>query len=272
VSKRLVMVLALTFFAWPGGTTPASAFDDELPLLLAQQDQVSSGDISAADEDADDAYDEYDEYDEEPVQLIGDPVSGFNRGIYHFNDKLYFWLLKPIARGYGFIIPQELRLAIHNVYYNIRFPVRFINCLLQGKMRKAGGEFGRFFINTTVGFLGLADVAQNYPALNPSKEDLGQTFAVWGVGWGPYLTLPFLGPSSTRDLVGLVGDSFLDPIWWFFWFYEDFWLSTGTRGVEVVNDVSMRIGEYEALKKAALDPYIAIRNGWVQYRQRLIED
>ncbi len=86
-----------------------------------------------------------------------------------------------MSRGYGFIIPEELRLAIRNVFYNIRFPVRFINCLLQGKVRKSGAEFGQFFINSTAGFLGLANVAANYPKLQPSKEDLSQTLQCGGL-------------------------------------------------------------------------------------------
>ena len=186
-----------------------------------------------------------------------------------FNDKMYFWLLKPVARGYGFIIPQELRQGIVNAFYNIRFPVRFINCLLQGKVRKSGNEFGQFFINTTAGCLGLLNPAANYPHLQPSKEDLGQTFAVWGFGNGAYIMLPFLGPSSLRDGLGRLGDTFLDPIWWLF---DDIWVSLAIRAGETVNETSLRIGEYEALKEAALDPYVMIRNAYVQNRNKLIAE
>ena len=156
-----------------------------------------------------------------------------------------------------------------NVFYNIRFPVRFINCLLQGKAKKASFEFDQFFINTTVGVLGLVNVAANYPHLQPSNEDLGQTFAVWGIGDGFYLMLPFFGPSSVRDGLGRVGDTFLDPIWWLF---DDIWVSLGIRAGEAVNDTSLRIGEYEALKEAALDPYVMIRNAYVQNRKKLIAE
>ena len=182
---------------------------------------------------------------------------------------MYFWLLKPVARGYGFIIPEELRVAIRNVFYNIRFPVRFINCLLHGKGRKASYEFGQFFINTTVGFLGLANVAANYPHLQPSKEDLGQTFAVWGFDNGAYIMLPFLGPSSLRDGLGRLGDIFIDPIWWG---PVDFWTSVGIRAGEAVNETSLRIGEYEALKEAAIDPYMMLRNAYIQNRNKLIAE
>jgi phospholipid-binding lipoprotein MlaA len=112
-------------------------------------------------------------------------------------------------------------------------------------------------------------VAANYPKLQPSKEDLGQTFAVWGIGYGPYLMLPFFGPSSVRDGLGLVGDIFLDPL---FWLFPDTRTSIGIRAGETVNATSLRIGEYEALKEAALDPYVMIRNAWVQNRNKLIAE
>jgi phospholipid-binding lipoprotein MlaA len=259
---------------------PAGAFAGEATLYLAQQTQESTAEASQATQqtesvDENETEDEYDdEYDDEyadeaDVELIADPWIQMNTGFYHFNDKMYFWALKPVARGYGFIIPEELRQAIRNIFYNIRFPGRFINCLLQGKVRKSGAEFGQFFINTTVGFLGLANVAANYPALQPSKEDLGQTFAVWGFDNGAYLTLPFFGPSSLRDGLGLVGDTFLDPLWWLI---DDIWVSVAIRGGETVNDTSLRIGEYEALKEAAIDPYVMIRNAYVQNRNKLIAE
>ncbi len=241
-------------------------------VLLAQAETDASkleSDASDIDEYEDEEYDDEDEYADEDVELIPDPWIPMNTGFYHFNDKLYFWLLKPVSRGYGFIIPEELRVAIRNVFYNIRFPVRFINCLLQGKIRKSGGELGQFCLNTTVGFLGLANVAANYPALQPSKEDLGQTFAVWGFDNGAYLTIPFFGPSSLRDGLGRVGDTFLDPLWWLI---DDILITLAIRAGETVNDVSLRIGEYEALKEAALDPYVMIRNAYVQNRNKLIAE
>jgi len=220
------------------------------------------------DEYDDDEYDD-DEYADDDVDLISDPLIQGNTDFYNFNDTMYFWVLKPVSRGYGFIIPEELRVAVRNVFYNIRFPVRFINCLLQGKGKKAQYEFGQFFLNTTVGFLGLANVASNYPHLQPSKEDLGQTFAVWGIGQGPYLMVPFFGPYSLRHGLGAVSDTFLDPIWWLF---DELWVSLAIRAGETVNDTSMRIGEYEALKEAALDPYVMIRNAYVQNRNKLIAE
>jgi phospholipid-binding lipoprotein MlaA len=285
VKKFFLVVLVVGFLSVAGGQVPAGAFNDEATLYLAQAAAAESADqptasaaggaSDPAEEDADDEYD--DEYDDEDeygdagdVVLIPDPWIEMNRGLFVFNDRLYFWLLKPAARGYGFIIPEELRQAIRNAFFNIRFPVRFINCLLQGKFRKSWYEFGQFFINSTAGCAGLLNPAVNFPELQPSPEDLGQTFAVWGFDSGAFLMLPFFGPSSLRDGLGKVGDTFLDPLYWLF--REDLRLSVGIRSGETVNDASLRIGEYEALLEAALDPYIMIRNAWVQNPNKLIAD
>ena len=274
--KKLWSVAAVIFFLVIFlSYNPAGAFNDEATLYLAQTtQQTPKGEVllaQAAENEEDEYDDEYDDEDEyaDDVELIPDPWIEMNQGLLTFNDRLYFWVLKPVAKGYGFIIPQELRQGIVNVFYNIRFPVRFINCLLQGKFRKSGYEFGQFFINTTAGCLGLLNPAANYPHLQPSKEDLGQTFAVWGFDNGAYIMLPFLGPSSLRDGLGRLGDTFLDPIWWV---PVDIWTSIGIRAGEAVNETSLRIGEYEALKEAALDPYVMIRNAYVQNRNKLIAE
>ncbi len=287
IVKKAVYLVAvsalLVIFCSPGLAGENRSEPIELPgLLLAQQTQEESADQHTEtpvdevrdqekkDEDEDE-FDDEDEYDDEGPEevLISDPLIGMNRGLYHFNDKMYFWVLKPVSRGYGFIIPEELRLAVRNMFYNVRFPVRFINCLLQGKVRKSWYTFGEFFINTTVGFLGMQNVAANYPELQPSKEDLGQTFAVWGFGNGAFIMLPFFGPSSVRDGLGRLGDTFFDPLWWYF---DDIWVSLAIRAFETVNETSTRIGEYEALKEAAIDPYIMLRNAWVQNRNKLIAE
>jgi len=284
--RKVLYIVAVTAFLFVlGAHRPAGAFEN-IPvemsgLLLAQQSQDSTDSQSetppgeAADQAGQDEEDEYDdEYDdeyeeEEDVELIADPLYYPNVDLYHLNDKLYFGVLKPVAQVWG-VVPEGMRISIRNFMYNIRFPVRFINCVLQGKAKKASLEFDQFFVNTTIGILGLFNQAAKYPALqNLSREDMGQTFAVWGFGDGFYLMLPFLGPSSARDGLGRVGDTFLDPIWWLF---DDFWTSVGIRAGEAVNDTSLRIGEYEALKEAALDPYVMIRNAYVQNRKKLIAE
>jgi phospholipid-binding lipoprotein MlaA len=282
VKKLISLAAALAFSMVLYGHTPADAFGQKETSYLAQQTEDSAdkpsetvmdegSDEAEAEEEDDDEFDEYDdEYaDEEDVQLIADPLIGLNRGLFHFNDRLYFWLLKPVARTYEFIIPVEFRSVIRNMFYNIRFPVRFINCLLQGKGQKAVAEASSFFLNTTIGILGMADAASHWPHLVVSKEDLGQTFAVWGFDNGAFLTLPFLGPSSLRDGLGRVGDLFLDPL---FWVDMDLQTRIALRGGEVVNETSLRIGQYEALIEAAIDPYVMIRNAWVQNRNKLIAE
>jgi phospholipid-binding lipoprotein MlaA len=275
--KALYLVAVTALLIVFCGYTPAGAFNNEPvdhTLFLAQAETSSDEVPDQTEQEKDDEYDddEYDddEYEDDDVELISDPLEQGNRDFYAFNDTMYFWVLKPVSRGYGFIIPEELRIAVRNVFYNIRFPVRFINCLLQGKGKKAQYEFGRFFINTTAGFLGMANVAAAETInLQPSKEDLGQTFAVWGIGNGAYLMVPFFGPYSLRHGIGALGDLFVDPI---FWLIEDLWVSLAIRAGETVNDTSLRIGEYEALKEAAIDPYIMIRNAYVQNRNKLIAE
>jgi len=152
--KVLYLAAVTAFIVVFCGYTPAGAFNNEpielpglrLSLLMAQQTQESTDEQSEtpreevpdqAEQEEDDEYDddEYDddEYADDDVDLISDPLIQGNTDFYNFNDTMYFWLLKPVSRGYGFIIPEELRMAVRNVFYNIRFPVRFINCLLQGK-------------------------------------------------------------------------------------------------------------------------------------------
>lgn len=247
--------------------TSHSAYADvsEHPIMLAQQDQDSA---SEADDEDEEDYEDDEEYEDEG-ELIPDPLYRLNYDFYALNNALYYVVLKPVSQGYGFIVPEEIRGAIKNMFYNLRFPVRFINCLLQGKGKKAVAEFNSFFLNTTVGFLGMANVASVYPHLNPSPEDFGQTLAVWQVHNGAYLTLPIFGPSSFRDGVGLIADTFLDPIWWL---VEDFRTRVYIRAYETVNATSLRIGDYEALTEAALDPYVAIRDAYIQYRNKLIEE
>ena len=276
VRKALYLVAVTALFVVFCGDAPAFELGNAPPelsgMLLAQQTQPAADDQSEQDkeDEDDDEYDDDDddEYADDDVKLINDPMIGGNKQLYAFNDNMYFLVLKPVARGWK-IIPEELRVGVRNVFYNIRFPVRFINCLLQGKGKKAYAETGRFVINTLWGFLGMGNVAAEFPSLQPSPEDLGQTFAVWGFGFGDYIMLPFLGPSSARDALGRLGDTFLDPIWWI---PVDFWTSVGIRAGEAVNETSLRIGEYEALKSAALDPYVMIRNAWVQNRNKLIAE
>lgn len=215
------------------------------------------------------ANDDYeDEYEDDAKKVtVPDPLQPFNQDMYVLNDFLVLYALEPAAKAEKAVVPWEFRTIFRNMLQNIRFPVRFVNSLLQAKWEKAGDEFAAFFLNTTAGFLGMADVAASQPGLKKSPEDMGQTFAVWGWEESSFLTLPFFGPSTVRDALGKIPDIVLDPL---FWLTPGLPESIGMRAGEAVNDTSFRIGDYEAIKKASLDPYVAIRNGYIQNRQKLI--
>lgn len=211
--------------------------------------------------------------DEEGVEaqkaVIADPLEPFNRAMYHFNDKLYFWVLKPVAQGYGKVVPEVARVGVRNFFTNLTTPVRFVNSLLQANFSGAFSEVGRFLINTIWGLGGLLDLASHEDiGLRKQDGDFGQTLGFYGLGPGFYINWPVLGPSSTRDTVGLVGDFFLHP----FTFLDVAWdVSTGARAYEKVNATSLSIGDYESLKTAAIDPYVAIRDAYFQYRLDMIK-
>jgi phospholipid-binding lipoprotein MlaA len=208
------------------------------------------------------------EWGEEEEATIADPLEPFNRAMFHFNDKLYFWALKPVAQGYNWVVPEKARVSVKNFFTNLAFPVRFVSCLLQADFKGAAAEFGRFAVNTIWGVGGLLDPSSSEQLNLPKGDaDLGETLGVYGLGQGFYLVWPVLGPSSARDSVGIVGDFFLYPVSYIRpW---PVWL--GVRTYEEVNDASLRIGDYESLKQAAIDPYLALRDAYRQYRQKKVE-
>jgi phospholipid-binding lipoprotein MlaA len=238
-----------------------------LESVKSKEMPTKSADGSSADQEVLDYVEE--EGEEERVG-IADPLEPFNRAMYHFNDKLYFWVLKPIAQGYRMVVPEEARIGVRNLFVNIAFPVRFVNCLLQVNFRGAGIELGRFVINTIGGIGGLLDIA-SIQGINLSKqdEDFGQTLGVFGLGQGFFINWPVLGPSSPRDTLGLAGDFFVHP---FYNFLTNLELSVGIWAYSNVNDTSLSIGDYESLKEAAIDPYVAIRDAYVQYRHKKVKD
>lgn len=230
----------------PDGTTAPEEFvDEEFAELLLEEEAEAADRV-----------------------FVPDPLIHFNRAMFVFNDRLYFWVLKPLATGYKAVVPEPARTCVKNFFHNLAAPVRIVNGLLQGKPRLAEAALGHFVVNTIVGIGGLGDPAADYPHLNPGDEDLGQTLGVWGVENGIYLVWPFLGPSTLRDTVGMIGDRFLDPMTYTLTTAE----SAGANGVRVVNATSFRIGTYESLKAAALEPYVAFRDGYIQYRLKMVSE
>ncbi len=228
-------------------------------------DQAQKEPDGTPDDDVEDIPDE--EVEEVPIQ-IADPLYPWNKAMYHVNDKLYFWLMKPLAQGYSAVIPEDMRISASNFFQNITTPIRFVSSLLQLKIKKAGNELIRFLYNSTAGVCGLVDAAKEDLGIKQQDEDLGQTLGSYGIGHGFYIVLPFLGPSSARDTVGKVGDFFLDPVY----YINPTESAVGITVYDKVNETSLRIGDYEDLKKSAIDPYVSIRDAYLQHRKKQVED
>ena len=196
-----------------------------------------------------------------------DPLEPVNRAVFWFNDKVDVYLLEPVAKGYDFVMPDLAQTAVTNAFSNARFPLVFLNTLLQGKPIAAAESTGRFIINSTVGVGGLGDPATglNFPRYD---EDFGQTLGWWGAGSGPYLVLPFVGPSNVRDGLGLIVDS-ASRVWPYY--VNDTESLAITAGL-AVNTRANYLDEIEDAKASAVDYYSAARNAFHQSRVTKIAD
>ncbi len=203
----------------------------------------------------------------EEEATIADPIEPWNRAMFQFNDKLYFWALKPAARGYNAVVPEPARISVRSFFRNVAMPVRFVNSLFQGKFKAAGTELARFGINTTIGLVGFFDVAKSRFDLEAHNEDLGQTLGYYGMGGLMYIVWPFIGPSNVRDTIGYAGDSFLDPVS----YIDPFEAALGVNAYGQINKTSLELGTYEDMVESALEPYIAVRDAYIQYRNGLIK-
>jgi len=217
---------------------------------------------------ADEDFDLLEEELDEQVVEVADPLEPWNRLMFGVNDVLYFWVVKPVVGTYKAVVPEPARTGVRNFFHNLTTPVRYVNCLLQGKGDSADTELRRFLVNTTEGILGFGDPARDKYELQPVQEDLGQTLAVHGMDDGFYIVWPFFGPSNVRDSLGMVGDAFLNPVRYVEPTETSIYISAG-RGI---NEASFHIGEYEDFKAAALEPYIAMREAYIQYRNKKIQE
>lgn len=201
---------------------------------------------------------------------ISDPAEGFNRSMYAVNDVLDRALLEPGAKAYRAATPGFFRAGVRNFLRNLRAPVIFANDVLQGEIGRAGETAGRFGINSTLGVFGLVDVADDM-GIEHHDEDFGQTLAVWGVGSGPYLYLPVLGPSSVRDSAGMVVDMALNPLTWAEFDGDDeFFAARGALGA-----LSTREGLIEpiqSVRDTSLDPYVTFRTTYSLTRESAIRN
>jgi phospholipid-binding lipoprotein MlaA len=196
-----------------------------------------------------------------------DPLEPYNRAMYRFNDDFDKAFIQPLAKGYKAITPEVVDRGITNFFNNIDDFTSFVNNALQFKMSRAASDVGRIFINTTVGLLGFFDVATN-AGLPSYKEDFGQTLGYWGLPPGAYFILPILGPSNMRDNIGFAGDIVTDP----FFNVQTGDIYWGFAGLRIVDFRADRLEAGEILQDAALDPYIFLRDAYLQRRQNLVYD
>jgi phospholipid-binding lipoprotein MlaA len=207
-------------------------------------------------------------YGDEGQKDIRDPLESWNRVGFGINDRLYFWVLKPVKNAYTTVVPRDIRSSFGNFFSNLGSPIRLVNTLLQGRIKDSGVEFSRFAVNTFLGVFGFGDVAADSFDLKPQRADFGQTLGVYGIGEGVYLCWPLLGPSSIRDSVGLAAEYTLNAVPYS---DVDFASLMTLRGVELVNRMSIVPDVYEDMKMNSLDPYVAMRQAYIDYRRALIK-
>lgn len=205
-----------------------------------------------------------------------DPLEGFNRKIFWFNERVDDYVLGPISRGYTEYVPQSARTGVKNFFRNLSSPVYIVSDLLQGNFSDMGTHTVRFLMNSTVGIVGIFDVAES-EGFEFKDEDIGQAFGSWGIGGGPYLVLPILGPSNVRDLFGKVGDFALEPLNYpvIYPAIPDHPYTEITFAGGALYAVSLRAGLENAItsaKESSVDYYAFTREAYTQYRNGAIKD
>jgi len=189
-----------------------------------------------------------------------------NRAVYKFNDALDRHVAKPLAKGYVKVTPRPVRTGVSNFFQNLSYPTVIVNDLLQGKLKSFGGDTARLVLNTTIGIGGLFDPATKM-GLPVGDEDFGQTLGKWGVPPGPYIVLPIFGPSDARDTVGFVADQFTDPKF----YVNNIYLSLGLSGGALL-DMRVELLSTDDVLARAFDPYVFVRNAYLQRREFQVKD
>lgn len=200
--------------------------------------------------------------EQEPVVNKTDPYENFNRKMFGFNDSVDNYVAEPISNAYKWITPQFMQTGVYNFFNNLKNINVVINDVLQAKFQQSAQDTGRFTINSTVGVLGLFDVAKHV-GLEQNEEDFEQTLAVWGVPRGSYLVLPFLGPSTTRGIPGAVFDTAANPATY---------VGMPVQLVSMLNSRASAEGALKFIDEAALDPYVFTRESFLQWRNNLATD
>lgn len=202
---------------------------------------------------------------------INDPMEGFNRAVFNINDGLDEALFRPVASGYRAVVPQPARTSVRNFLRNLRSPVNVANQLLQGDIEGVAHDLSRFVINTSIGIGGLFDVAET-AGLDYEQEDFGQTMAVWGMDHGAYMVLPVIGPSSVRDTVGFVVDSYADPVRIYLENIDEEHWNYVRWGATALDKREELLDALADLRRNSFDYYAAVRSAYHQRRIALVND
>ncbi|MSQ48437.1 MAG: VacJ family lipoprotein [Deltaproteobacteria bacterium] len=206
------------------------------------------------------------------AEPTSDPLEGVNQPVFQFNLKVDEYVLHPIATGYNAIMPDAAQRGVNRFFRNLAVVERFANNLFQGEFVDAGQEVGRFLVNTTLGGVGFVDVADPLLGWKENHEDFGQTLGVYGVGTGPYLVIPFYGPSTVRDTVGMVADGAMNPMSYFLSTIQILAVRAGTTTTRVINYRSMNLTLFEDADRYAVDLYGATQDVYLQRRAKQIEE
>ncbi len=273
--RYLLFLLSITLFTFQGcGIKQAILHSDNTQIKTPKTSLTPSQKSINNDQETEEDIEEFEaEFEAEETSNVSDPLSDYNSAMTSFNDKVIIYALTPVSEAYAYVVPQPLRLGVSNFIHNINFPVRLINNLLQLKFQNSSDEIERFIINSTVGLAGLMDPAKNHmkiPIL-PHNEDFGQTLGHYGVGSGFHIVLPFFGPSNVRDLAGITLDAYASPLvnvkgWENYKIPNNLGQSIGIVTVHLINKNSLHLGEYESLKKDAIDLYPFLRDVYEQKR------
>ena len=199
-----------------------------------------------------------------------DPYEQTNRQIFDFDQKVDHAVARPVAVAYNTVMPAVARDGIHNILANLDSPVIFANDLLQGETTRGGQTLGRAVVNSTLGLGGLVDVASKI-GIPRHDEDFGQTLAVWGADEGPYLVLPFAGPSNPRDIAGMGGDVAMDPFT-YLRFHNYLLYDVIRAGVGVIDLRARNVDNLDQIERTSVDLYATTRSLYRQHRNAEIRN
>lgn len=195
-----------------------------------------------------------------------DPLAPFNEAMFRFNLDLDQWVITPVAKGYAYVLPEPARKSVGNFFNNVSFLPRFANSLLQLRFEPAATSLARFGINTTLGVGGLFDVANSWFGLKEQPNDFGLTLGHYGIYPGPYVMLPFYGPSTIRDTVGIAVDGTMNPMYWLLPWWMSMSVNAGSEAMTAVNYRSLHPNQFEEADRYAIDLYGAVQDAYMQTR------